>query len=440
MSSAPHRARTISPATARRLAVRAQRLSGHPADRVPGAADLLDVIRSIRCVQLDPIGVVARSHLLVPFSRLGPYPIEAFDTLLWEERSVFEYWAHSAAIVLTEDFPIHNLLMRRYPTDRYSHGRRTRAWLEENEELRRSMLRRLRAEGPLRSRDFEDQSMVGWESGGWTSGRSVERMLDVLWTQGRIMVVGRSGGQKLWAVADGWLPDWTPRARLTQEQVDRRAAEHALRALGVATPKHIGNHFIRGRYRTLPLALAGLLRSKRIHPVRVADGTDGGVEWPGRWFVHDDHLPTLEAFEHGDGWSPRTTLLSPFDNLVCDRIRTRQLFGFDYTVEIYVPPAKRRYGYYAMPLLHGDRLIGRVDPAMDRSSGRLTINSVHLEPGPARTREAVSVADGAIDDLAVFLGATSIERRSATGGRAARQPARKAGDAGAAARATRSTT
>ncbi len=368
------------------------------------------MIRSIRCVQLDPIGIVARSHLLVPFSRLGPYPTNAYDTLLWDERSVFEYWAHSAAIVLTEDFPIHNLLMRRYPTDRYAHSRRTRAWLEENDVLRRSMLRRLRTEGPLRSRDFEDQSIVGWESGGWTSGRSVERMLDVLWTQGRIMVVGRSGGQKLWAVADGWLPDWTPRARLTQEQVDRRAADLAVRALGVATPKHIENHFIRGRYRTLPQALTGLLRAKRIHPVRVADGSSNGAEWAGRWFVHDDHLPTLDAFERDEGWVPRTTLLSPFDNLICDRTRTRQVFGFDYTIEIYVPASKRRYGYYAMPLLHGDRLIGRVDPAMDRSSGKLTIKSVHLEPDIRPGRDARAAVERAITDLAGFLGARAVER------------------------------
>jgi uncharacterized protein YcaQ len=398
------------------------------------------VIRSIRCVQLDPIGIVARSHLLVAFSRLGPYPTDAWDRLLWDERSVFEYWAHSAAIVLTEDFPIHNLLMRRYPTDRYAHSRRTRAWLEENEALRRSMLRRLRAEGPLRSRDFEDSSIVGWESGGWTSGRSVERMLDVLWTQGRIMVVGRSGGQKLWAVADGWLPSWTPRARLTQGQVDRRAAEHALRALGVATPKHIENHFTRGRYRTLPQALASLLRSNRIHPVRVVDTEGGGVEWPGRWFVHNDHMQALDAFEHGDGWEPRTVLLSPFDNLICDRVRTRQLFGFDYTMEIYVPAARRRFGYYAMPLLRGDRLVGRVDPAMDRSSGRLTINAVHLEAGIKRSRETTSALNGAIDELAAFLGATSIEPRRTISGRRATPPARKAGGADAAGRATRSTT
>src|SRR5262249_55566471 len=152
-------------------------------------------------------------------------------------------------------------------------------------------------------------------------------------------------------------------------------------------------------------------------------------------------LATVDALERGDGWSPRTTLLSPFDNLICDRVRTKQLFGFDYRVEIYVPPTKRRYGYYAMPLLQGDRLMGRVDPAMDRSSGRLTINSVHLEPSVRRTREAMSAVDQSIEDLARFLGATAIERSPGTGARRRPTlPAPKAGVAGAGGRATRSRT
>jgi uncharacterized protein len=403
--SAPNR-RTISARTARRLAVAAQRLSGRAPADTPGPMELLDVIRSIRCVQLDPIGVVARSHLLVPFSRLGPYPREAFDTLLWQERSVFEYWAHVASIVLTEDYPIHNLLMRRYPTDRWAHGRRTRAWLAENGELRRSVLRRLRRNGPLRTRDFEDASSAGWTSSGWTSGRNVERMLDVLWTQGKVMVVGRPGGLRLWGLAEGWLPEWTPRRVLSQAQADRQAAEHALSALGVATMKHVEMHFTRGRYRTLPQALATMVRTGAAMPVSVL--AEDGTPWPGDWLVHTGSLPLLDPLDRGDGWEPRTTLLSPFDNLICDRIRTRQVFGFEYTVEIYVPPAKRRYGYYAMPILHGDRLVGRVDPAMDRKSGRLTIRSVHMEPGVALKGQMKTAVRGAVDDLAGFLGASDV--------------------------------
>src|SRR5205823_3052492 len=119
--------------------------------------------------------------------------------------------------------------MRRYPTDRYTHGRRMRQWVADNQALKRSILRRLRTEGPQRARDLDDESRVGWVSGGRTSGRNVERMLDCLWTKGQVAVVGRPGGQKLWGIADEWLPEWTPRERLTQAQVDRRGAEFALR-------------------------------------------------------------------------------------------------------------------------------------------------------------------------------------------------------------------
>ena len=148
---------------------------------------------------------------------------------------------------------------------------------------------------------------------------------------------------------------------------------------------------------------------------------DDGTEWPGTWYVHDDDLGTLERLERGERWEPRPTLLSPFDNLICDRARTRRLFGFDYTIEIYTPKSKRRYGYYAMPILHGDRLIGRIDPAMDRKSGRLTILSVHAEPGAPADRRTGEAVASAIQDLAVFVGARDvvIERAEATGWRRA---------------------
>jgi uncharacterized protein len=133
-----------------------------------------------------------------------------------------------------------------------------------------------------------------------------------------------------------------------------------------------------------------------------------GAEWPGPWYVHADDLPLLERLEAGD-WRPRTTLLSPFDNLIIDRERTQRLFGFHYRMEIYVPKAARRYGYYVLPVLHGDRLVGRVDPVMDRARGRLVVNAVHAEPdAPAAAGAAVA---GALEELAAFLGAGGVELR-----------------------------
>ena len=399
----PPAPRTVDPALARRLFVTRQHLGGpRPA---AGPDGIMEVAGDLGCLQLDPISVVARSHQLVLWSRLGKFDPADLERLLWRERSLFEYWAHAAAIVCTRDYPIHQLLMRRYPSDRWAHSRRVQAWLAENQALRRSILRRIRADGPLPSRMLEDRAQSGWRSSGWTAGRNVDRMLDVLWTQGRIMVAGRAGQQRLWDLAERCLPAWTPPGGLPEREVVRLAAQRCLRALGVATMRDIDRHFTAGRYPGLPGVLAGLERTGRVERVRLAGG---GVEWPGPWYVHADDLPLLQRLRT-DEWEPRTTLLSPFDNLIMGRERTERLFGFHFRMEIYVPKAARRYGYYVLPVLHGDRLVGRVDPAMDRRRGRLVVNAVHAEPdAPAAAGPAVA---GALQDLAGFLGADGIELR-----------------------------
>jgi uncharacterized protein YcaQ len=400
----PPALRTIDPATVRRLAVTRQRLAG-PAPPA-GAAGIMEVASDLGYLQLDPISVVARSHQLVLWSRLGGYDRGELERLLWRDRRLFEYWTHGASIVPTDDYQLHHLLMRRYPSDRNAYSRRVRAWLADNQALRRSILRQLRAQGPLPGKALEDRAAVGWRSAGWTSGRNVERMLDVLWAQGRILVAGRAGQQRLWDLAERWLPAWTPTGRLPEREIVRRTAQRSLRALGVATARDIDRHFTQGRYPGLAAALVGLERAGRVERVRVVAAD--GAERPGTWYLHADDLPLLERLQDGD-WRPRTTLLSPFDNLVIDRERTERLFGFRYRMEIYVPQAARRYGYYVLPLLHGDRLVGRVDPAMDRRSGRLLVHAVHAEAdAPAVAGPALAAALG---ELAGFLGAEAFVLR-----------------------------
>jgi uncharacterized protein len=400
----PRALRTLDPRLARRLILSRQRLAG-PRPAVAGPEALMATVTDLASLQLDPISVVARSHLLVLWSRLGRYDPADVEALLWRERRLFEYWTHAAAIVCTDDLPIHSLLMRRYPSDRYAHNRRLRDWLAANQGLRRSILRQLRTSGPLPTRALEDRARTSWQSSGWTAGRNVDRMLDVLWTQGRVMVAGRQGQQRVWDLAERWLPAWAPTRRPPEREVVRLAAQRSLRALGVATARDIDRHFTASRYPGLSTVLAGLEREGRVERVRVADD---GAEWPGPWYVHADDLPLLERLEAGD-WRPRTTLLSPFDNLIIDRERTQRLFGFHFRMEIYVPRAARRYGYYVLPVLHGDRLIGRVDPAMDRRRGRLVVNAVHAEPdAPAAAGPAVAAA---LEDLAAFLGAGGVELR-----------------------------
>jgi uncharacterized protein YcaQ len=365
----------------------------------------MQVVRDLGCLQLDPINVVARSHMLVLWSRIGAFDPAELEVLRWEDRRLFEYWAHAASIVPTDDYPIHSQLMRTYPGGDLPRRQRMRAWLKENEALRRHVVNEVRRRGPLPARELEDRSEAPWRSTGWTNERNVDRMLDCLQVQGKIMVAGRTGAGKVWDLADRWLPEWTPRERLQEREVVRRAAERSLLALGVARPRDIARHFIVGRYPGLAGALKRFEREGRVLPVKVE--ADGKI-WPGRWYVHSDDLPLVDALS-GDQWGARTTLLSPFDNLIIDRDRTELLFGFNFRMEIYVPKSKRRYGYYVLPILHGDRLIGRVDPMMDRRSGRLVVNAVHAEPDAPSTLSTARAVARAIEELAQFLQATEIE-------------------------------
>jgi uncharacterized protein YcaQ len=394
--------RTISASTAQRLAITRQRLAG-PSAR-PNAEGILDVVRDLGCLQLDPISAVAPSHQLVVFSRVGPYPRKHLDTLLWEERRLYEAWAHAASIVLTEHFPIHHWITRRYAAGKWTSAPRAVAWMKANVPLRRNILRQLRKDGPMPSRAFEDPSSVGWRTTGWNNERNVGMMLFFLWRSGQLMVAGRQGGQKLWDLADRCLPGWTPKTRLSEPAIVRWAAEISLRALGVGRAADIGRHFIAGKYPNLTNALLALEKQGRIMPLRVKDTQR---PWPATWYVHSDDLALLDRIESGD-WSPRTTLLSPFDNLIRDRARTRLMFGLDFKMEIYVPALERQYGYYVMPVLHEERVVARVDPAFDRTSKRLSIQAISIEPGCDDASVARSTKD-AIAQLGIFVGAASID-------------------------------
>jgi hypothetical protein len=388
----------ISPVTARRLAISAQQLAGpHPAD--PSAA-LLDVLRRIRCLQLDPVRAVERTQYLVLWSRLGSYDPEELHRLVYQENVLMEYWAHAASIVLTEDYPLHEFMMRSYGQRGSSWSRRLADWVQENDDFRRYILDELERRGPLQTRDFEDRTTVPWSSGGWTSGRSVAYMLDYLWSRGEILVAQREGLNRWWDLAHRVLPAWTPPGGWSAQRVTRDAAQKALRALGIGRARDIERHFTERRYPELETVLAELVNEQCVLPVEVRD-------WPGEWYIHRDLLPALARIQAGD-WQPHTTLLSPFDNLIRDRDRTELLWDFHYRMEIYVPKAKRQYGYYVLPILHGDSLIGRIDPKMDRKKQVLHINAVYLEPETEPDREMGAAVWQTIEQLAHFLGAKDI--------------------------------
>jgi uncharacterized protein len=403
----PGTPRPVSLRTVRRLTLTKQGLAG---PRRPTTRDgVMDLVHTVRALQLDPTAVVARSHLLVLWSRLGPYDPALVDGLLFGERALFEYWAHAASIVLTEDYPLHRLHMRTWPGTG-AWGDRIHSWMHDNAKLRRAILTRLRREGPLTSRAFEEVAARSWTSTGWTNERNVERMLTFLWVQGVVLVAGRTGGTRVWDLGERVLPDWTPRRRLGPRQASRRAIELSLQALGAGRPSHIKSHFVPGRYDGFPQALDGLEREGRL--IRLAV-TDEGIK-PGRWYVHADDVPLLDRIDAGE-WEPRATLLSPFDNAIHNRDRTLELFDFHYRIQIYVPAAKRPYGYYVMPVLDGERILARIDPAFDRKANRLVVKSVHPEPGIG-ARAVERALKPSLEELAAFLGARDVDRSDRRGG------------------------
>ena len=391
--------RTVSVEALRKLAVERQQLGALKRERIDEER-ILALFRDLGCVQIDPISVVAPTQELVLWSRLGNFDRKLFDKVLWEDRSLFTYWAHAASFVMTEDYPIHALGMKSWRSQDAVWAKRVREWMDANKSLRKSILAQIRSKGPLKARDLGAGASIPWTSTGWTNNQDVARMLEFLWFEGKIVIAGRSGGARLWDLMDRFLPDWTPRDKLPEKKIVELATVRAIRAQGISTPAHIRYHFTRGRYPDLPEALRSLVKNGEIEQVQVAS-EDGTLK--GEWYVHWIDLPRLEQLDaHGDRWNGRTTLLSPFDNLICDRKRTLMLWDFDYKIEIYTPKEKRRFGYYVLPILWEDRLVGRVDAALDKKAGVLDVKAIYKEPGaPA---EAGADIAAALQALAAFLG------------------------------------
>jgi uncharacterized protein len=392
----------LSQQEACRLAISRQRLDNWQRPSPIGPETILDLFRRLGCVQLDPIRHVERTHLLVLWSRLGLFDPADLERLRFTERAIFEYWAHAASLVLTEEWPVYGWMMRRVAA-----RKREAAWFEEHREAFVAILAEIKEQlqqGPKMSREME--LMEGpRHNGRWWSGSYVGRLLQYLWTRGEVMVYGRPvNNHRVWGLAEDFWPDCTPREQWTDEQVTRFAAQKAIRALGVATEKQIKQHYTRGRYPGLAAVLKKLLKEEIILPVTIMDED---TPLPGQWYLHREDVDLLAQIQAGD-WRGRTTLLSPFDNLICDRDRTEQLFDFYYRIEIYVPKKKRQYGYYVLPILHRDQLIGRVDADMDRQANLLHMHNVYAEAGAPGDAETVQAISQAATNLAQFLGAEAV--------------------------------
>ncbi len=342
---------------AREIAVMGQQLAANR------PTDLLEVIRHQGFLQLDPTAAVARTEQLVAWSRLGRSFDPADLVRLLTERKVFE---HRAYIHPIEDYPLLRPLMESWLDRMSGYGRRISAWMEENAEFRDHVIATLRERGPLRSRDIEDRSAKAWASKGWTNERNTIQLLDWLSAMGVTAVTARAGADRVWDLAERVLPVDGPRVSL--EDAQRELARRRLRRQGVIRVRSAED---------------------------VGDlGVEASIEGVrGKWRVEPE---LLDAKFEG-----RTALLSPFDRLVYDRNVTRALFDFDYKLEIYVPVAKRRWGYYVLPIVHGERIVGRADAKADRASDVLRVPALHLEPGA--THADLAAAQSELGELAAWL-------------------------------------
>lgn len=360
---------------ARRIAIRAQLLDAQR------PTDLVELVSHLTLLQLDPTAAIAPSADLVAWTRLGDaYQSSHLTEALEVDRSLYEV---RAIIRPTADLGLQLAAMAAWPfadEPRRYHavpGPVAARWLEANETFRRDILDRLRESGPLPSRDIPDRSVTPWQSSGWTGNRNVTQMLEFLSARGDVATSKRKGRERHWDLAERVYP---PADVVPLEEARRAMAERRIRALGIARPEVTGVY------------------GERIHedvagePAEV-EGTDG------EWRVDPEAI--------GRPFEGRTALLSPFDRLVHDRERALDLFDFDYTLEMYKPQGKRRWGYFALPILHQDELVGKLDATADRKASVFRVHAVHEDV--KFTRALTTAVNAEIERLAAWLGLGAIE-------------------------------
>ncbi|MEO8397705.1 MAG: crosslink repair DNA glycosylase YcaQ family protein, partial [Chloroflexota bacterium] len=338
--------KTLSQDAVRGLMIAAQGLQQRPTSAAT-KADVRQIIRQMHVLQIDTINVVARSPYLVLWSRLGDYNPRWLEELL-PEGVLFEYWSHAACFLPIEDYPLY----RRFMLERLTWQEdRWRSWMDEHADLVEKLLMHIRENGAVRSADFENPE---GHKGGWWNWKDEKTALEGLWTRGDLMVTKRHNFQRHFDLRERIVQDWEDSRTPSLEAVHETFVLNTVKALGVTKAAWVADYF-RMYKKTAQQVVAKLAKSGQLETVQVE-----GWDVPG--YFHPDQRKTIEAAAKGKIPASKTTLLSPFDPLVWDRARGRELFNFTYQIECYTPAAKRIYGYFTLPILYNNALIGRLDP------------------------------------------------------------------------------
>jgi Uncharacterized protein conserved in bacteria len=367
---------------ARAIMLAAQGLDRRP-DKKATKRDVLRAIRRMSVLQIDTIHVVARSPYFVLWSRLGDYEQQWLDQLLIEGK-LFEYWSHEACFLPVEDFPLyrHRMLNAESLGWKYS-----RAWVASHRKEVASLLEFIRERGPVRAADFE---RTDGKAGGWWEWKTEKRALEMLFTAGELMIARRHNFQRVYDLRERVLPSWHDEQLPLIEEVRRELALKAIRALGITTAKWVSDYFRTDKRETMA-TVSALLDAGALISVEVEGWNEPALVHPmNRKLLSKKIEPEL------------TTLLSPFDPLVWDRVRARSLFGFDYKLECYTPAPQRRYGYFTLPILHRGSLIGRLDAKAHRKEGIFEVKTLHLENDVRSTDELIKDVAAAIRECAAW--------------------------------------
>jgi uncharacterized protein len=379
----------------RGLMIAAQGLDDAPRPRATKKA-VHAMVRQMHILQIDTIHVIARSPYLVLWSRLGDYQPRWLDELL-AEGALFEYWSHAACFLPMEEYPLYRHLYSSWV------GGRAHKWLEEHPTVARRVLDHIRANGEARSSDFE---RTDGQKANWWNWKEEKIALEYLFYAGELMIRKRHNFQRIYDLRERVLAAFEEAEEVSRADAHDQFVLNTIQALGVTKAEWIADYYRLSKTEA-KAAIQRLEKHGRLMPVEVE-----GWKVPG--YIHPEDRKRVEAAARGNIPHSKTTFLSPFDPLVWDRRRALDLFGFDYKIEVYTPAPKRKYGYFTLPILYNNALIGRLDPKAHRQEGIFEVRALHLEPGVVVDEALVTELRAALQACAAWHKTPQVIVRSAT--------------------------